>query len=262
MQRKGGFGLFQYDVRSNLNPLPFSADAQLEQFFNTTSIFPNIANAHETWATCNPGIASGGTGLKWDDAKRAIEACTAGAKRHSYTGNISSNGEIYYGNICGTSSSWEPPSPTPPPPPATCTLSDMGYTGSAILHTYTTNDSCYSISEKYTTSMENIYFADYIGQKEVSGQKCQCYIPSSADYNSICDGFPQQNKSVMCVYQTHSASPTPVTPPAPTPTPSECTNIEYAQCGGKDWAGATCCPMGFSCEYEKEYYSECRPDKL
>ncbi|OUM59501.1 carbohydrate-binding module family 1 protein, partial [Piromyces sp. E2] len=32
---------------------------------------------------------------------------------------------------------------------------------------------------------------------------------------------------------------------------------KWAQCGGKDFKGATCCQQGSSCQFVNEYYSQC-----
>lgn len=48
-----------------------------------------------------------------------------------------------------------------------------------------------------------------------------------------------------------------------------CTNARYGQCGGidsdgKPWTKAgghdTCCPDGFTCTYQNQYYSQCNPE--
>merc|ERR1711939_981115 len=33
----------------------------------------------------------------------------------------------------------------------------------------------------------------------------------------------------------------------------------YGQCGGKSYYGSTCCPSGYSCDYDNDWYSQCRP---
>jgi hypothetical protein len=62
------------------------------------------------------------------------------------------------------------------------------------------------------------------------------------------------------------ATPTP-SPPGPGPGPGPtCTNVAYAQCGGKSWTGKTCCPpyQGAQqiCHVESEWYSQCCPPSL
>lgn len=36
-------------------------------------------------------------------------------------------------------------------------------------------------------------------------------------------------------------------------------NALYGQCGGVGWAGERCCATGSSCQYENDYYLQCRP---
>lgn len=64
-----------------------------------------------------------------------------------------------------------------------------------------------------------------------------------------------------------STSPTPQ--PEATPPPSEetpaptggggatCPTKEYGQCGGEGWGGPACCPVGFACRKQNEWYSQC-----
>ena len=57
--------------------------------------------------------------------------------------------------------------------------------------------------------------------------------------------------------------PAPAPAPAPTPAPSpsphgSCSKV-FAQCGGKNWHGATCCDAGCSCTVHGPYYSQCTP---
>ena len=58
-------------------------------------------------------------------------------------------------------------------------------------------------------------------------------------------------------------TPSPVTPtpaPAPAPTPSPagtCANKAYAACGNGGAAG--CCPAGYACTAQNQYYSQCVP---
>ena len=56
-------------------------------------------------------------------------------------------------------------------------------------------------------------------------------------------------------------TPSPVTPtPAPAPTPSPagtCANKAYAACGNGGAAG--CCPSGYACTAQNQYYSQCVP---
>ena len=40
----------------------------------------------------------------------------------------------------------------------------------------------------------------------------------------------------------------------------ECGKL-YAQCGGRDWKGITCCQAGLTCEVKEEYYSQCEESK-
>jgi len=50
--------------------------------------------------------------------------------------------------------------------------------------------------------------------------------------------------------------PAPPAPPPPTASVGKCVSL-WSQCGGKQWAGPTCCSKG-SCTYQNEYYSQCR----
>ena len=48
-------------------------------------------------------------------------------------------------------------------------------------------------------------------------------------------------------------------PPAPAPpSPSKCA-AAYAQCGGTNWHGPTCCVGGFSCDRSQPSYQQCKP---
>jgi len=38
---------------------------------------------------------------------------------------------------------------------------------------------------------------------------------------------------------------------------AECANKEFDQCGGKEWAGATCCRYGQECQEDNEWFSKC-----
>jgi hypothetical protein len=39
----------------------------------------------------------------------------------------------------------------------------------------------------------------------------------------------------------------------------KCDNADWAQCGGKEFTGATCCPAGSACAYTNEWWSQCAP---
>ena len=39
------------------------------------------------------------------------------------------------------------------------------------------------------------------------------------------------------------------------PPSANCASM-WGQCGGKDWAGATCCAQG-TCKFSNDYYSQC-----
>jgi hypothetical protein len=38
-----------------------------------------------------------------------------------------------------------------------------------------------------------------------------------------------------------------------------CGNVDWEQCGGKEFIGATCCPAGSACAYTNEWWSQCTP---
>jgi len=55
-----------------------------------------------------------------------------------------------------------------------------------------------------------------------------------------------------------TANPRPVTPsPTGGAADGACPSKGYSQCGGKNWDGATCCPTGWSCKRQNEWYSQC-----
>ncbi|OUM59350.1 carbohydrate-binding module family 1 protein [Piromyces sp. E2] len=36
---------------------------------------------------------------------------------------------------------------------------------------------------------------------------------------------------------------------------------EYGQCGGSHWNGPICCPIGYTCKFINDWYSQCVPNK-
>ena len=40
--------------------------------------------------------------------------------------------------------------------------------------------------------------------------------------------------------------------------PNGCDNWGFSQCGGKEYSGLKCCPSGFACEEQNQYYSQCK----
>ena len=40
------------------------------------------------------------------------------------------------------------------------------------------------------------------------------------------------------------------------------TNVAWDQCGGDGYEGATCCPAGYDCTYDNDYYSGCSLEDL
>lgn len=62
---------------------------------------------------------------------------------------------------------------------------------------------------------------------------------------------------------TPSAPPTsPISSPTPSPTTgsnTDCVEV-WGKCGGKDFAGSTCCTTGNKCVFQSEWYSQCEPD--
>jgi len=54
--------------------------------------------------------------------------------------------------------------------------------------------------------------------------------------------------------------PPPPSPPSPPPVPSgTCSTAKYAQCAGKGFTKAVCCPSGFTCTKQSDFYSQCMP---
>ena len=41
----------------------------------------------------------------------------------------------------------------------------------------------------------------------------------------------------------------------------ECATAKYAQCAGKGFAHEACCPKGFTCHKQDDFYSQCMPAK-
>jgi len=59
-----------------------------------------------------------------------------------------------------------------------------------------------------------------------------------------------------------SPAPAPAPPlatPALAPASSGHCSAAYAQCGGKDWNGPTCCEQLLTCQVQNEHYSQCAP---
>jgi len=53
--------------------------------------------------------------------------------------------------------------------------------------------------------------------------------------------------------------PEPTLAPSPTPVGDDCSDV-WQQCGGKTWAGATCCTGSLKCHTTNEWYSQCIPE--
>jgi len=65
-------------------------------------------------------------------------------------------------------------------------------------------------------------------------------------------------KSNQCVQDPHGTYPTYKTCYDSCHT-GTCSNKPWAQCGGATWSGATCCPPGYSCFKQNEFFSQCCP---
>ena len=75
----------------------------------------------------------------------------------------------------------------------------------------------------------------------------------------------------VCCGSSPAPAPTPPAPPPPAPSPpappplpgppppsSTCNRTpKEGQCGGKAWTGETCCPDGYKCTPQNEWYSQC-----
>jgi len=53
--------------------------------------------------------------------------------------------------------------------------------------------------------------------------------------------------------------PTSTPAPAPIPTPAETCSVVWAQCGGRHFAGPSCCASGSRCVRQSRWYSQCKP---
>eukprot|EP00929_Paragymnodinium_shiwhaense_P025321 TRINITY_DN15348_c0_g1_i11.p1 TRINITY_DN15348_c0_g1~~TRINITY_DN15348_c0_g1_i11.p1 ORF type:complete len:424 (+),score=33.12 TRINITY_DN15348_c0_g1_i11:112-1383(+) len=60
---------------------------------------------------------------------------------------------------------------------------------------------------------------------------------------------------------TSQPTPAPASTPTPEPSPASGTTCGavWTQCGGKDWAGPTCCDQGLVCKVDNEWYHQCEP---
>jgi len=68
-----------------------------------------------------------------------------------------------------------------------------------------------------------------------------------------CDCFDSSATTAAPSTATTSAAP------ATTASNSGVCSGAWDQCGGKKWAGATCCVAGYTCAQRNEWYAQCRP---
>merc|ERR1712232_1511984 len=54
-----------------------------------------------------------------------------------------------------------------------------------------------------------------------------------------------------------TAAPTKAAASTTAASSGEC-SARWGQCGGKTWAGATCCVSGYTCTYSNPWYSQCK----
>jgi hypothetical protein len=101
----------------------------------------------------------------------------------------------------------------------------------------------------------------------------QGHAPSNADYNNLpyrpgvltlqnpapvqggSGGGSTTTKPVTTLQTSTTAAQPPASSTAAPPSGGNCA-ATYAQCGGKDWTGATCCTSG-TCQYGNDWYSQC-----
>lgn len=104
------------------------------------------------------------------------------------------------------------------------------------------------------------------GGREHTGPTC-CPPGSGCSHQSVwysqcVPGFTGAHKATPAHTATPE-NPTALTIAAAVPEAKRarrtCQNREWSQCGGREYTGATCCPMGSGCAYKNEWYSQCSP---
>jgi len=106
-----------------------------------------------------------------------------------------------------------------------------------------------------------------------------CAFEDQASDRAQCENTTQGTKGHVDPFRNggNFATPAPVVTPATpapvvnnsggsTPAPVQtnpnpvCSNGVWATCGGKNFDGQSCCPVGAGCYVQSEWYSQCRPD--
>ncbi|KAL8401102.1 hypothetical protein RB594_001220 [Gaeumannomyces avenae] len=88
------------------------------------------------------------------------------------------------------------------------------------------------------------------------------HVPDPSGANGV-KFAPQETWNFFnaAVGSTPSPNPNPNPDPDPTPNPnpnpSPSCSPRWAQCGGQDWTGATCCESGSTCTASNQWYSQC-----
>ena len=96
--KHGAVGLHQFDIISNIDPLPISPEEQLNALFNPSNPGqPNINNFGEKWMSCNPAGAAGGTGVTASEFKAALAEC----KKQGSGMQFDEHGGLPGGKKCG-----------------------------------------------------------------------------------------------------------------------------------------------------------------
>jgi len=95
-------------------------------------------------------------------------------------------------------------------------------------------------------------------------EKIKCCITAGGSQASCCVGASRYMWEGSTDFEPCAGLPNPWnTPPSPPPAllpPSgTCTNAIWAQCGGENHKGSTCCPSGASCIVTNKWYSQCKP---
>jgi len=88
------------------------------------------------------------------------------------------------------------------------------------------------------------------------------YLPAGTwpcTVDGPCDCSPEPAPEPAPEPEPEPASTTAATTAAPTTTAAPNCVGAWGKCGGKNWAGASCCVSGYRCNFQNEWYSQCIP---
>jgi len=106
---EGAAGIFQYDVRSGLDPFPITPQKQFKQFFDTSDPeVPNVDNMGEKWQSCKSTIG-GATQLKQSEFTEAWKECNKQAKELGVTLSTKKPHKMPNGKTCDAAEGFKYP---------------------------------------------------------------------------------------------------------------------------------------------------------